>query len=264
MERKLKIKVTYLTYDDTGRDQYVATCMVSPDESLRSVALSVINKSMGKTKHNWLKETRDDQSIVFYLEGSDKDPMQGFGIGYGINKDGSIQFLNNYAPLHHNWTLSEIYELRDSEYIEGDKKGIIVATPDGLGAGGAEIALVLQAIIYISGVYGGLGAIGKILGFVRNKALLMKWEAMDLRGLHQIRHLLDAKSIWTTDEVKKRLSVSEQFAVNILSKLGYEISGNNWSLGQSQKSLAIRSQWLTKEKEIEERQRSILEDQALN
>lgn len=249
-----KIKITYTTYNDTGRDNYVSTRMVSLEESLRTVALSVINESIGKTNHNWLEEACDDQPIVFYLEGS-KDPLQGFGIDYAINKDGSIQFLNGLAPTQHNWTLTEIYELRDNGYIEGDKSGIAIATPEGLG-GSYEVAQIMDTIIFIGGAYGGIAAITSAMGIIRAKysTLIKRWTYMDLRSLYQIRQLLDKKSVWSTDEVKKRLSVNEEFAIKILTKLGYEMSGDRWHLGQSQKSLAIRSKWLAKEKEIEKKQ----------
>lgn len=247
-----KIRITYITYDDKGRDQYTSARTVSLDEPLRAVALSVINESIGKTKHNWIEETHDDQPIVFYLNQSNKDPLQGFGIKYGINPDGSLQFLNEYAPLQHEWTLAEIYELRDNGYIKGSDD-LIIATPEGLGAGGFEIAQILEAIIYIGGVYGGFESIVKAVGYFKNKSLIIKWRKMDLRGLRQIRALLDEKSVWTTNEVKKRLSVSEQFATKILSKLGYELADNSWHLGQSQKSLAVRNKWLEKEQEIEKK-----------
>lgn len=245
-----KIGITYVTYDDKGTDQYISNRTVSLDEPLRAIALSVINESIGKTKHNWPKETHDDQPIVFYLDQSGKDPLQGFGIKYGVNPDGSLQFLNEYAPLRHEWTLAEIYELRDNGYIKGNDN-LIIATPEGLGAGGFEIAQILEAIIYIGGVYGGFESMVKVVNYVRNRALIIKWRKMDLRGLRPIRTLLDEKSVWTTSEIRKRLSVNEQFAAKILSKLGYELSGNDWRLGQSQKSLDIRSQWLAKEQEIE-------------
>lgn len=250
---KRKIKITYVTYDDKGRGQYVSIRTISLDEPLREVALSVISESIGKTKHNWVEQTHDDQPIVFYLDQSDKDPLQGFGIKYGVNQDGTLQFLNDFAPLQHDWTLGEIYELRDSGYIKGNDN-LIIATPEGLGAGGFEIARILEALIYVGGVYGGFEAIGKIVSLIKDHALIKKWKHMDLRGLHQIRTLVDEKSIWTTAEIKKRLTVSEQLATKILTKLGYELSGEDWHLGQTEESLAIRRKWLAKEKEIEAKQ----------
>lgn len=247
-----KIKITYVTYDDKGTDRYISTRTVNSGTPLRRVAISVINESIGKTRHNWLTETYDDQPIVFYLNHSDNDPLQDFGIKYGINSDGSLQFLNEYAPLHHNWSLDEIYELRDSGYIKG-KNDLIIATPEGLGAGAFEVSRVLAALIYIGGIYDGLAAVGAVIGLVKHRAQIKKWRKMDLRGLRQIRALLDEKSVWTTSEIKKRLSVNEELATKILTKLGYELAGNSWRLGQSQKSLTIRSKWLAKENEIENR-----------
>lgn len=251
-----KIRITYLTYDDEGSDQYTSTRTIGLDEPLRAVALSVINESLGKTKHNWVEETHDDQPIVLYLDQSNKNPLQGFGIKYGINSDDSLQFLNEYAPLRHEWTLAEIYELRDNGYIKGSND-LIIATPGGLGAGGFELAQILEVINYIGGIYGGFESIAKVVGYIKNRALIIKWKKMDLRELEQIRALLDEKSVWTTNELKKRLSVNEQFATKILFKLGYELSSNSWRLGQSQQSLANRSKWLAKEQEIEKKRQHI-------
>lgn len=245
-----KIKITYVTFDDNGSDHYVTTRKIRLDEPLRAIALSVIRESLGKTKRNWVEETYDDLPVVFYLDKSNEDPLQGFGIEYGINPDGSLQFLNEYAPLRHEWTLAEIYELRNSGYTKGSDD-LIIATPEGLGADSFQIAQILEAIIYIGGLYGGFESIAKVVNYIKNRALLAKWSTMDLRGLKQIRAFLDEKSIWTTSEVGKRLAVSEQFAIKILSKLGYELSGDSWRLGQSQESLVIRSKWLAKEQEIE-------------
>lgn len=249
-----KIKITYATYDDKGTDQYISNRTVSLDEPLRAIALSVINESIGKTKHNWLEETHDDQPIVLYLDNSGKDPLQGFGIQYGINLDGTLQFLNNYAPLQHEWTLAEIYELRDSGYINGNDN-LLIATPEGLGSDGFEIARIIDMLIYIGGVYAGFEVIAKLICYIKNRTLIKKWKHMDLRGLHQIRSLMDEKSVWTTDEVKKRLAVSEQLATSILTKLGYQLSGDNWHLAHTKESLDIRNKWLVKEKEIEARQK---------
>lgn len=242
-----------MTYDDQGNDKYVVNRSINLDEPLRALALSVINESIGKTQHNWLEQTDDDQPIVFYLDQSGKDPLQGFGIEYGINQDGTLQFLNDYAPLQHNWTLTEIYELRDCGYIKGNDN-LIIATPEGLGSSGFEIARIIDALIYIGGVYAGFEVIGKTISYINNHTLIKKWKRMDLRGLHQIRSLIDEKSVWTIDEVKKRLAVNEQLATSILTKLGYEQSGDSWHLAQTKESLDIRGKWLAKEKEIEARQ----------
>ncbi|QQS17404.1 hypothetical protein IPL44_03860 [Candidatus Saccharibacteria bacterium] len=251
---KKDITISYHTYDHNGRDTYSVRRTVDANSGLRESATSVIQESLGKTKYNWLTEVYKDQQIIFFLNNSGHDIYQNFGIQYGINKDGSLKFLTDYSPLRYNWTLSELEELRENGYIDGDLDHITIATPEGLGATGGILPQVLDALIYIGGVYGGIQAIKSPIKAIHGKVVAKKWSKNNLKSLSQIRELLDMKSIWQTSEVKKRLGVKEDLAIRILTKLGYELTGDKWKLGQSDESLALRSAWLAKEVEIENTQ----------
>lgn len=260
---KETLTITYRTYDHKGRDKYSTSRAVDIGQGLREIALSVINEAIGKTKYNWLSETHEDQPIIFFLQDSGHDIYQEFGIRYGINKDGTLRFLSDFAPLHYNWSLAEIKELQEDGYIKGDTSHIVIATPQGLGASGGLMPQVFEALIYIGGIHGGVQALKSPMIAIHSWAVARRWNKNGLKSLNQIRKLLDEKSVWKTGEVKKRLGVNEEFVNKILTKLGYELSGNAWKLGQSSDALELRNQWLAKETEIEDTRQAQLEKEIM-
>ncbi|MCA9323820.1 hypothetical protein KC992_01830 [Candidatus Saccharibacteria bacterium] len=240
--------------------KYISRRHLTPNDSIREAAISVMREAIKNGADVWTKDINNESSISIYLVNDEINNAgsgyrnSGFGIKYDLNNSGGIIILDGYGPLQHDWAYSRIIELVELGYIKGDTTKIIVGLPEGLGAG-EEIYDFIGFLADVITVVGPSLAVVKYskrkLNHRRIRRIVKKWAKNNIRYPHQIREFIDTKAEWSVGEVKKRLKLNEEYAIKLLSALGYEPVGNSWRLTQSKSSIRIRKNWMRNEKKYQ-------------
>lgn len=231
--------------------------------SIRKMSIEAANEAIkqGGVEY-WKDKVVNSDAIALYLSSpgiknaSDAWKKSGFGIKYALNKDGSIQILSGYTPLHCDWTLDDIEEMVRYQYLEWDGSTIIVELPVGLGAGPQDLFDWLGFVANMLQILGattlGERSIKTYIKYkVRDrkiKKITHQWVRNNIQYPEQIRSFIDVKAGWELSEIKKRLKLDDEFAIQLLNSLGYEPKGDIWRLTHSKKSIANRKRWLRGEK----------------
>lgn len=249
----------YIESTDGDYSKFEARRKVQSTESIRAHSISVIQEAIEHGVKSWTTDVSDDNAIQLYLAEDDvQNPTEGynkhgFGIKYAINKDQSIRILNNYEPLHADWTLSEIQELVNANYIKGDQRHIIIGVPCGLGAGGGPMPFEWAGFLIALSAPVKLGwkhALRTVNLIDRRKIqkIAREWKNNGILYPSTLREFIDVKAEWRLPEVKQRLKLSDEYAIKLLTSLGFEPKGDGWRLTHSKASIENRSKWLTLEK----------------
>lgn len=193
----------------------------------------------------------------------DKNGHTSFGIKYGLNSNGSIVILEMYAPLHYGWSFKEIKELTEEKYVKGDPTKIYVSLPVGLGAPGPDVFDFIGFMdsslsLGLLGLHG-LKRLTNILRYKKLRQIVKNWQTKNgIRYPSQLREFLSEKGEWKLSEVKLRLGLDEEYAIKLLSALGYEPVKNSWRLTQSDISVKKRKAWMRNEKKYRKSNEEIL------
>lgn len=256
--KKVKLALRLIDVTDSRHTiRYDFKERISKNTSIRELAISKI-RSIKEYKESRLGYEDIDSSVSLSISLhpnhlKDKNGHSTFGIKYGLNTDGSIVILDNYEPLHHDWTLNEIEQLVRNDYVKGDAYFIYITIPIGLGAPGAE---VFNLIGFLNdslslGVIGwrALKSISSLWRYRELRKIIKQWQRKNgIRYPRQIREFLEQKGEWRLSEVKKRLSLNEEWAIALLDGLGYEPVKNTWRLTQTKHSIKKRKSWMRNEK----------------
>lgn len=260
------IKVTYFsTVFEEGRYHrynFTVQLMIGLNSSMREIATKVIELSLGKMP-NWLEKVHENQPISIYLsDRTSKEKLaMPYGIGYDLENDGNIKFLNEHEcePLTYDWTYKRIIELREAGYISGDVNHIIVETPDGLGGpGDLDLGILINGIFSFIGILanveGGLQLKDRLVSFANYRKMVKDFKNNGLHSLKQIRLLLETNKAWKLKKIMQALSVKRNIAIAILRKLGYTSKNGVWRFDDTSiEALELRKQWLEQEKEEEKK-----------
>ena len=260
-ECDMKRRITFI-FDNYSsgepRKLYKVDKILIQNSSIRKVCLSVINDAIKHGLITWTNFVDDSNSVAVYVSSDAITDAHtgwvksGFGIKYAINRDGSIKVLNGYDPLHQDWTLSEIDELINCKYIEGDSSKLIIALPNGIGASPQDL---FDWLGFASNIFQMTGAVGYI--FLKLRLLIVdrkirrivdRWIKNGMRYPVQIRDFIDVKGEWKLGEVKKRLKLSDEYSIKLLDALGLEPKGDLWRLTHSDRSINNRKRWIRNEK----------------
>lgn len=247
-----KFEVTFI-YDicsfERKHTHFSKKYLVANQESVREYALLTIQESFNSVSDNLLNGCiSNNQPIVISLDDSVCRAIQ-----YDIGPDGAILFLSDLDPLNHDWTFGAIFELADFGYLKGNKYVFRISTPGEFGGGGftGSIKLIykfLQLLIALNDVS---TFICKIYRYINLKLISRELYNRGLRYPRQLREFFDLKSVWMTDEIKKRLPINSDLVYLIMSNLGYEQIDDKWKLATTEDSAKKRQNWLKIEKEIE-------------
>ncbi len=253
---KLTLRLTDVT-DSKHTIKYDFEEHILENDSIRELAISKI-RSLKEYGESRLGYKDIDSTIPLSVSlhpnySKSKGGHSTFGIKYGLNIDESIVVLEGYEPLHHDWTLSEIAQLVRSGYIKGDINHIYISIPMGLGAPGAEVfnfigflndSLALSVIGWRA-----LKSISSLWRYRELRKIIKQWQRKNgIRYPRQIREFLEEKGEWRLSEIKKRLSLNEEWALALLDGLGYEPVKNTWRLTQTKHSIKKRKSWMRNEK----------------
>lgn len=254
--------ITFL-FDNASNSEvhrvYKTNRVLAPNDSIRETAISVINEAAENGVEVYDNGIHGDaEAISIYISSLDIKNVHdgweksGFGLRYSLNEDGAVRFLNNYDPLRHDWTLSELNEIVAAGYIDGDITTIIVGRPIGLGAAAEEIFDWLGFISDTFNIVVSVGGVGVITkNFFENlkiRKIVKAWKKNGMKYPQQLRDFIDTKGGWKLDEVKKRLKVDDEHAIKLLQALGLEPKGNEWRLTHSKQSIRNRKNWIRNEK----------------
>ncbi|MDR0854288.1 MAG: hypothetical protein LBN34_07955 [Clostridiales Family XIII bacterium] len=252
MNRVVKITYRFFGLNTTGGHcEYSVEKAISQSDSLRSIAIDIARDSMGKIDDELLTNNPtfidENPPIWFYLENCETE------ISYGINPDGTIQFLANdlNEKSYHNWTLAEIDELIDNGILSGNKNHIRFLFAEGVG-GGSCMEQVVWIVDWILRGYGLLTASHATVKFTKavKDMIVHKWKKRGIKTMRQFRDFFDTKTAWTTKEVMKYLGITEEVVSRTLLKLGYELVDNEWRISQSKTSIDLREAWIKREVEV--------------
>jgi len=262
---KYTVGVAYDYYSDSGdvgnptvsRGRYTAERSVRPTDSVRNTTLSVIREAIGKGIVVWPESVDEDSPVQIYLESDQiRDAKSGydysrFGIRYGIAKDGSIIILDGYSPLRHDWTFAELEEMVSCKYLDGNPRRLVVGIPEGLGGDGVPAADWVGFIADMAALLGlsraGIRWLWRLVRLRSIRKTVRSWQAGGIEYPHQLREFTDTKGVWELAEFKKRLKLDDEWAIFLLTSLGYEPTGNNWKLTHSKSSIKLRKAWLRNE-----------------
>lgn len=239
--------------------KYTISFKIGFGTSMREIALRTIELAHEERPECFEKMSSDCPIGIFLKGRSEKERLASpYGIGYDLNNDGSVIFLDGYKPLNHDWTYERIRALNNLGYISGDVDHIIVEIPCGLGGPGEMNfdALLESALVFIgiiSNIEGVLQLMDRLVSRASYHRMVKDFKKNGLYSLKQIRNLLETNKTWKLKKVMKAFSVNRNVALRILRKLGYTSKNGVWCFdNESVESLEMRKQWLAKEK-LEER-----------
>lgn len=226
---------------------------IDENKSLRLAAIEVYNNYL---EHNI--EVKDkvnsdplalDTPIEIYMYRKNKKELR--YLYFYLNEQNEVIFLDRYAVLMRDWTISELSTLINKGYLDADLTTIYISFPKGLGASpGADI--ITRLAIEVGKKLAPVIA-KKIFGTVQKKLYLRKlkktskiWvEKHGVRTARSLRLFIDERGKWELNKLKKDLSIDEQTAVYLLTSLGYELEGNYWCKSYSEKAVSNRRHWET-------------------
>jgi len=263
----MKKRITFLFDNYSSSDSrrfYKTEMLLDLNDSIREASLSVVNEAIRHGLVDLSGEVGDERAIAVYVSSPKITDAEtgykesGFGIKYSINKDGTIKVLSGYEPLHYDWKLSELEELIAEGYIDGDTSSLIVVLPMGLGAAPQDLfdwfgflANTLQVMFATSGV---LAWFRCIIANHRIRKFVKLWRTNGIRYPEQLREFIDTKGEWKLSEIKKRLRLTDEYAIKLLDALGFEPKGNSWRLTHSKKSIVNRKRWTRNEKKYRKKE----------
>ena len=133
---------------------YVLEKEVQESDSLYELAISVMKESGVKEYKDYIDNNRTifigifvkSESLPDLSDGWGNESQGQFGIKYCINPDGTIKLLKGYEPLKTDITFSELREIIDSGYIDGDYHYLIIDVVQGLGAGVEGLFQAIEVI----------------------------------------------------------------------------------------------------------------------
>ncbi len=262
---KISVEVIYdsYSYSEEGVwiwDKYKATRWVASDDSVRRTMISVIREAItaGVKVHNWVEQAGDDLPLSIYFVSDTVNDAQsgyeksGFGIKYSLNEDGSIVVLDGYAPLHYDWTFGILDKLASEGHVKGDSRRLIVGTPSELGGGELGVfewfgfLASLDTLVRLSRA--GMQNIREGVQLRDVRRVAEDWQKRGIEYPHHLREFIDTKGVWDLVVLKRRLRLDDEYAILLLSSLGYEPVRNTWKLTHSKDSIKKRKAWLRNER----------------
>lgn len=258
----MKKRVTFI-FDNyssgSTRRLYRVNKTIGPNDSIRQISLGVALEAKKQGLVDQVDVINDRNAIAIYVSNKEITDGEigyresGFGVKYAINEDGTIRVLSGFEPLYHDWTLSELQELIDNNYVKGDLSIIIAVIPVGIGATGWEaifswVDFMANTLFLYTTTKSVFGKFKRLLidWNIRNTVKL--WISNGIKYPEQLREFIDVKGEWKLDEVKKRLKLSDEYAIKLLYALGFEPVGDSWRITHSKKSITNRKRWMTNEK----------------
>lgn len=258
LNMKTQIKFIFDNYSSSeNRRLYETERVLGSNDSIRMASLSVANEAIKHGLVDYENEVGDERAIAMYVSSKKITDAgtgykeSGFGLKYSINKDCTIRILSGYEPLHHDWKLSELEELINDGYIEGDITKLIVVLPTGLGAGLQDVfnwvgflANILQVVTATGGIFMWFK---RLIVSYKIRKVVRLWQTNGIKYPEQLREFIDTKGEWGLSEIKKRLKLTDEYAIKLLDALGLEPKANSWRLTHSKKSISNRKQWIRNE-----------------
>lgn len=262
---KFRVDITYdsYSYDDKGipvRDKYEANRLVDGADSVRVVSMSVISEAMSKGVKvpPWVEHKEHDIPISVYIASDAVHDTEsgftdsGFGIKYTIRQDGSVVILDGYSPLYYDWTFNTLDELVAEGYIKGDSRHIIIGTPGELGGGDLGIfdwvGFIASLEVFARFSVAGVRQVRQNAQLRNVRKIAEDWQTRGIEYPRHLREFIDTKGVWELAEVKKRLKLNDQYAIKLLTALGYEPVDDLWKMTHSTGSIKKRKAWMRNER----------------
>lgn len=224
---------------------------IDENKSLRIAAIEVYNNYL---EHNI--DVKDKVNFVplplntpIEISMNRKNKKELRYLYFYLNEQKEVIFLDRYAVLMRDWTISELNMLINKGYLDADLTTLYISFPKGLGASpGVDISIRLATEVgkKIAPVI-----IKMIFGKFRKKLYLRKlkkvskiWvEKHGVRTARTLRLYIDERGKWELSNLKSDLSIDEQTAVYLLTSLGYELEGNYWCKSYSDEAINNRRNW---------------------